>query len=107
MSLTQHKLRQNDIQIELRHRNILRTKLTVNELLDLPSDTVAYESVGRCFLKQPMENIYGVLQKTIEKSEEEIKNLQSQEDALHRNLKEAEDYLRELVQAKKASVSAD
>ena len=66
----------------------------------MPTETKAYESVGRMFVKQDMTVIQKNLDSQVDELKDKIKKLETNKEYLSRNLKESEDNLRELVAQK-------
>lgn len=102
MTDTAQKLKLADMQIEGLKKSKIHTELTVQEIKSMPPKTNTYESVGRMFILRDMPEITQDLQLKSQKYEEKIKALENNKVFLERNLKEAENNLREMVQQRKA-----
>lgn len=72
----QQKLRTADIQAELQKQLIRRCDLTKQELLSMPTTVPTYQSVGRMFIKQNMDDTLTQLDEKIVTAEEKIKTLE-------------------------------
>ncbi|KAG5309705.1 PFD1 protein, partial [Pseudoatta argentina] len=97
---TKQKLKLADIQIEKLRRTKQRAELTTKEISSLPKDTRMYESVGRMFLLDNMNNIKENLDSRIKTSDEKIKTLENNKTYLQRSFKESENEIREMIQQK-------
>merc|ERR1711976_143746 len=97
------KMKFHDIQIENLKRNITHSTLTDTEITQLPKDTKVYESVGRMFLLSDIGTVKSGLNNKSENLKEKIHVLNSNKEYLDRQVKEQENYLRELITAKKAA----
>ncbi|XP_018392185.1 PREDICTED: prefoldin subunit 1 [Cyphomyrmex costatus] len=99
---TKQKLKLADIQIEKLRRTKHRAELTTKEISSLPEDTRMYESVGRMFLLDNMNNIKENLDSRTKTSDEKIKTLENNKTYLQRSLKESENEIREMIQQKQS-----
>lgn len=97
---TKQKLKLADIQIDKLRRTKQRAELTTKEITSIPEDTRVYESVGRMFLLDSMNNIKNSLVNRMKTSDEKIKTLENNKTYLQRSLKESEDEIREMIQQK-------
>lgn len=102
MTDTAQKLKIADLQIEGLKKSKTHTELTIQELKNLPPSTNTYESVGRMFILRDTPGITQDLHMKSQKFDEKIKTLENNKTYLERNLKEAENNLREMVQHRKA-----
>jgi len=98
---TSQKLRLADVQIDTLRRSKKRASFTERELSTLNAETPMYESVGRMFILTPSEEVKSNLKHRQDAADEKIKNLENNKAYLERNLKEAENNLREMVQQRK------
>ncbi|XP_043469157.1 prefoldin subunit 1 [Leptopilina heterotoma] len=103
---TLHKLKLADVQIESLKRTKQRAELTTKEIVLLPPTTRTYESVGRMFLLDDINNIKVSLDKRIVNADEKIKVLDTNKNYLQNSLKESENNLREMVQQKQKKESS-
>ncbi|XP_012535191.1 prefoldin subunit 1 isoform X2 [Monomorium pharaonis] len=99
---TKQKLKLADIQIGKLRGTKQRTELTMKEIGTLPNDTRMYESVGRMFLLNKMNNVKDNLETRIKTSDEKIKTLENNKAYLQRSLKESENEIREMIQQKQS-----
>ncbi|KAL0118666.1 hypothetical protein PUN28_009380 [Cardiocondyla obscurior] len=99
---TRQKLKLADIQIDKLRRMNQRAELTTKEISSLPEDTRMYESVGRMFLLDSMNNIKNNLESKVKTSDEKIKTLENNKTYLQRSLKESENEIREMIQQKQS-----
>lgn len=67
----------------------------------LDANTKTYESVGRMFVLTPLSEVKENLKKRQTTAEEKITALENNKAYLGRNLKEAENNIREMVQQRK------
>ncbi|XP_076169332.1 prefoldin subunit 1 [Ptiloglossa arizonensis] len=95
---TTQKLKLADIQIEKLRRSKQRAELTVKEITSYPENTKTYESVGRMFLLDDIENIKTGLEKQMKSADEKVKTLENNKTYLSQNLKECENNIREMIQ---------
>lgn len=72
-----------------------------SEITSLDQNTRTYESVGRMFILTPLDEVKKNLKTKQETAEEKIKALENNKSYLERNLKEAENNIREMVQQRK------
>lgn len=72
----QQKLRTADLQAELQKQLIRRCDLTKQELVSMPSTVPTYQSVGRMFIKQTMDDTLKQLDEKVSHAEEKIKTLE-------------------------------
>jgi len=98
---TQQKVKLSDLQIDTLKRAKQHAALTERELAAMDKSTKMYESVGRMFMLTPLEDIQAHLKKRADSADEKIKLLENNKTYLERNLKEAENNLRELVASRK------
>lgn len=97
---TTQKLKLADLQIDKLKRTKQRAELTVEQITSYPKNTKAYESVGRMFLLDDIENIKNDLEKRMKNADEKVKTLENNKIYLQQNLKESENNIREMVQQK-------
>lgn len=95
---TKQHLKLADVQIDKLRRTKQRAELTVKEISCLPANTRIYESVGRIFLLDDINNIKNMLENRMVTSDEKIKTLESNKAYHQRSLKESEDEIREMIQ---------
>ncbi|XP_018321747.1 prefoldin subunit 1 [Agrilus planipennis] len=98
---TTQKLKLADLQIESLKRMKQHSILTEREISTLDNDTKTFESVGRMFIYTPLPEIKEKLKKRQALADEKIKIEENNKQYLEKNLKEAENNLRELVQQRK------
>jgi len=99
---TKQKLKLADMQIEKLRRTKQRAELTTKEIASLPEDTRMYESVGRMFLLDNMNNIKDGLEGRIKLSDDKIRLLENNKAYLQGSLKESENEIREMIQLKQS-----
>lgn len=97
---TKQKLKLADVQIEKLTRSKQRAELTAKEITSYPKDVKTYESVGRMFLSDDIENIKAGLEKRMKAADEKVKTLENNKTFLQQNLKECENNIREMIQQK-------
>lgn len=97
---TQQKLKLADLQIDKLKRSKQFAELTMKEVTSYPKETRTYESVGRMFLLDDMENIKANLDKRMKAADEKVKTLENNKAYLQQNLKESENNIREMIQQK-------
>ncbi|XP_017876021.1 prefoldin subunit 1 [Ceratina calcarata] len=97
---TQQKLKLADLQIDKLKRSKQFAELTMKEVTSYPKNTRTYESVGRMFLLDSMENIKANLDKRMKTADEKVKTLENNKAYLQQNLKESENNIREMIQQK-------
>ena len=95
---TTQKLKLADLQIEKLKRTKQRAELTVKEISSYPKNTKTYESVGRMFLLDDIDNIKAELDKRMKNADEKVKTLENNKTYLQQNLKESENNIREMIQ---------
>lgn len=100
MASTKQQLNISDAQIEQLKKQIIHSKFLQRELATYPEDVVAYEGIGRMFVKQPVKVIDEDLTKKASSLEEKIKSIDLSKAYLEKTLKESEDNLRELIASK-------
>lgn len=103
---TKQKLKLADIQIDKLRRTKQRAELTTKEISCFPEDTRIYESVGRMFLLDDVNNIKSNLDNRMKTSDEKIKTLENNKIYLQRSLKESENEIREMIQQKQSKESS-
>ncbi|KAI4486331.1 hypothetical protein M0802_012350 [Mischocyttarus mexicanus] len=99
---TTQKLKLADSQIDKLKRTKQRAQLTVKEINVLPPDTRTYESIGRMFLFDDIENIKVGLQTRMKVVDEKVLSLENNKIYLQKSLKESENNLREMVQQRQS-----
>ncbi|ESO12041.1 hypothetical protein HELRODRAFT_62144 [Helobdella robusta] len=100
MLSTSQQLKVSDLQIEQLKNQITRTKLVGKELEALPENVNTYRSLGRMFLKTPLQIVHQYLDKETSGFQDKIKSIENTKHYLERTLKESEENLRELVLSK-------
>lgn len=73
-----------------------RSELTLQELSRLPEDTKAYKSIGRMFLRSPMQEIKEDLQFAYSQTQERSKVLETQKVRLQEEFKQTIDNFKEV-----------
>ncbi|XP_012282433.1 prefoldin subunit 1 [Orussus abietinus] len=99
---TSQKQTLTDLQIDSLQRTMKRAKLTVKEVTTLPPNTRLYESVGRMFLLDDIDNIKEELEKRVANAEKKITTLENSKTFLQQSLKDSENHLREMVQQRQS-----
>lgn len=98
---TTQKLKLADIQIEKLKRSKQKAELTVKEITSYPKDVKTYESVGRMFMLDDIENIKAGMEKRMKTADEKVKTLENNKTYLQQNVKECENNIREMIQQRK------
>jgi len=98
---TSEQLRIADLQIEGLKRNKQHAEITEREISSLDPKTNTYESVGRMFVLADIADVKVNLKKRQGAADEKIRSLENNKGYLERNLKDAENNLREMVQQRK------
>ncbi|KAG5675110.1 hypothetical protein PVAND_005039 [Polypedilum vanderplanki] len=98
---TTKKIRILDNQIEVLKKSKQRFELTSRELNELGKNANVYSAVGRCFILSSVPEIKEDLKLKQEKVEGVVVSCEKSKEVLQKNLKEQENALRELVDAKK------
>eukprot|EP00029_Vermamoeba_vermiformis_P005584 TRINITY_DN1982_c0_g1_i1.p1 TRINITY_DN1982_c0_g1~~TRINITY_DN1982_c0_g1_i1.p1 ORF type:complete len:137 (-),score=32.82 TRINITY_DN1982_c0_g1_i1:69-437(-) len=70
---------------------------TQKDLNEFPEDVKSYKPVGRMFLQTPLKDLKAELSGQISVCEAEIKKLQLREVQLNKNMKEAQDVIRQML----------
>lgn len=104
---TRTKMRQIDVQVEGLKRTCQHSTITKREVAAVPSGVNTFESVGRMFVKRPVDDVQKMLDERIKKGEEKITSLETSKKYLENSLKERENNLRELVAQKMLKSVAD
>ena len=94
-----------EAQMESHQRTITYSDITSEELKTLPEGTNVYESVGRMFYLQPLDDIQRLLVEKKTNAAAKIKDLKSKKSRLEEGMKESELHLRELLEQKKSQMS--
>lgn len=102
MTDTTKKLKLADLQIDKLKRSKQRAQLTIKEITSLPPDTRTYESIGRMFLFDDIENIKSGLENQMKTADEKVKTLENNKTYLQKRLKESENNLREMIQQRQS-----
>ncbi|XP_076300006.1 prefoldin subunit 1 [Lasioglossum baleicum] len=97
---TTQKLKLADMQIEKLKRSKLFADLTLKEITSYPENTKTYESVGRMFLLDDVENIKAGLDKQTKTADEKMETLVNNKIYLQKNFKECENNIREMIHQK-------
>lgn len=97
---TTQKLKIADLQIEKLKRTKQRAELTMKEISSYPKNTKTYESIGRMFHLNDIDNIKTELKKRMKNADEKVKTLENNKTYLQQNLKERENNIREMIQQK-------
>ncbi|XP_078042476.1 prefoldin subunit 1 [Augochlora pura] len=98
---TTQKLKLADMQIEKLKRLKLFADLTLKEITSYPENTKTYESVGRMFLLDDVENIKAGLDKQMKTADENMETLMNNKIYLQQNFKEYENNIREMIHQKR------
>lgn len=85
-----------------REQDIRRAALTGTELEPLPEDINCYKGLGRSFVREPKEVIMNSLQETVTNSTADIEKAKSQKEYLQKTLNETEANIKELLQGNEA-----
>ncbi|XP_026478436.1 prefoldin subunit 1 [Ctenocephalides felis] len=98
---TSQKLRIADIQIENLKKSKQHSEITEREISSLAPGTKTYESIGRMFLLNDIDNVKKNLQMKQKSAADKIETLVNTKIYLEKNLKDSENNLREMVQNRK------
>ncbi|XP_075911388.1 prefoldin subunit 1-like [Petromyzon marinus] len=99
---TQQQVRQCEAQHEALLRVHKRATLTQAELGALPADSRAYQPVGRVFVLQTQHYLLDSLAEKASTSSLKMKDLENKKFYLEKNLKEAEDNIREMLVSRRS-----
>ncbi|KAI6657957.1 Prefoldin subunit 1 [Oopsacas minuta] len=91
-------------QIENLQRVITYSELTADDLKSLPADVNVYESVGRMFYLQPVEEIQRMLVDKKTNAATKIETLQANKVRLEKGMKDSGEHFRELLEQKKSQM---
>eukprot|EP00227_Mantoniella_beaufortii_P015507 CAMPEP_0197576640 /NCGR_PEP_ID=MMETSP1326-20131121/1592_1 /TAXON_ID=1155430 /ORGANISM="Genus nov. species nov., Strain RCC2288" /LENGTH=124 /DNA_ID=CAMNT_0043139595 /DNA_START=204 /DNA_END=578 /DNA_ORIENTATION=+ len=81
-----------------REQDIRRSALTGQEMSGLPEDVGCYKGIGRCFIKEPMTAVMSNLEESMKGCSEEIEKAKSQKEYMQKTLNETETNIKELLQ---------
>ncbi|KAL9259313.1 Prefoldin subunit 1-like protein [Drosera capensis] len=95
---TTAKLKQVQNQMRNKEGEKKRAYLTLEELQQLPDDTNTYKSIGRTFVLEPKPVLMNEQEQKFKDSETALASLQISKEYLEKQMKEAENNLRELLQ---------
>jgi prefoldin subunit 1 len=98
---TTKKIRILDSQVDMLKKSWKKLALTSKELNGLAKDSNVYAAVGRMFVMSSIPEIKDDLKSKQDKLETVIESCDKSKDVLQKNIKEQENALRELVDAKK------
>ena len=98
------KINMAESQIENLQRVINYSELTSEELKTLPDGVNVYESVGRMFFLQPVDEIQRILVEKKTNSVTKIENLKGNRTRLEKGMKDSEEHLRDLLEQKKSQM---
>ena len=101
MITTTQQVKLAEAQIAQLTRNITHAKLTEQELSLLPGDTRTYQSVGRMFILEPINQIQTDLKKKISEGEAKIKTIEQNKEHLQKSVKDHENSIREMLSARR------
>lgn len=99
---TTQKLKLADMHIDKLRRIKQLAELTKKEIGCLSEDTKMYESIGRMFLLEDINNIKNTLENRMKTADEKIKTLENNKTYLQRSLKESENDIREMIQQRQS-----
>jgi len=97
MVTTTQQVKLAEAQIAQLKRNISHAKLTEQQMSCLPEETRTYQSVGRMFILEPVEQLRSDLKNKITEGEEKIKTIEKNKDFLQKNVKDHENAIREML----------
>jgi len=98
---TTKKIRILDSQVDMLKKSWKKLQLTSKELNGLAKNGNVYAAVGRMFVMSSVPEIKDDLKSKQDKLEAVIDSCDKSKDVLQKNIKEQENALRELVDAKK------
>merc|ERR1712188_93103 len=97
MVTTTQQVKLAEAQIAQLTRNITHAKLTDQQIANLPEDTRTYQSVGRMFILEPVQQLRTDLKTKISEGEEKIKTIEKNKEFLQKNVKDHENAIREML----------
>lgn len=97
---TRVKMKQIDVQMDAQKKLITHSTITKSEIVGLPEDVRAYESLGRMFVLRKKSEIEEMLDSKITTGTDRMHSLETNKKYLETSLKERENSLRELVSQK-------
>eukprot|EP00249_Psilotum_nudum_P005016 c18507_g1_i1 orf=300-695(-) len=95
---TTSKLKQVQMQIRNKEAEKKHALLTSEELEQLTDDIKTYRSVGRAFVLEPKAVLLSEQQERTKECDAAVSSLQSSKEYLERQMKEAENNFKELLQ---------
>lgn len=98
---TSKKIQVIDSQILMLKRVLTHVDITQNEITKLPPATKTYESIGRMFLFNDLEEVKKNLKNREMQLSTRTAELENNKQYLEKNLKESEDNIRQMVQQRK------
>lgn len=94
---TTQQVKLAEVQIAQLTRNITHAKLTDQELSTLPEGTRTYQSIGRMFMLEPIDQVRADLKKKIEEGDAKIKTIEQNKEYLQKSVKDHENSIREML----------
>lgn len=101
---TSKKIQIIDSQINMIEHVFKIVDATQKEILKLPPGTKTYDSVGRMFLFNDLEDVRESLKNRVTQLSTRTTELKNNKQYLEKNLKESEDNIREMVQQRKEQI---
>ena len=97
MLVETNKLRKLETQQRDSEREKKRSQLTLQELASLPEDVNTYRTIGRTFVLTAKQDMTKELEQSVTDNEEFLKTSKDKKVYLEKQVKEAEDNIRELL----------
>ena len=97
MLVETNKLRKLESQQRDSEREKKRSQLTLQELASLPEDVNTYRTIGRTFVLTSKQDMTKELEQSVTDNEEFLKTSKDKKVYLEKQVKEAEDNIRELL----------
>ena len=101
MVTTTQQVKLAEAQIAQLTRNITHARLTDEQIANLPEDTRTYQSVGRMFMLEPIQQLRDDLKTKIGEGEEKIKSIEKSKEMYQRNVKDHENSIREMLSTRR------
>ena len=101
MITTTQQVKAAEAQIVQLSRIITHAKLTDQQISNLPEETRTYQSVGRMFMLEPIDEVRTDLKKKIEEGEAKIKTIEQNKEFLQQNVKDHENSIREMLSTRR------
>lgn len=87
-------------QIAAKSRNVMRSKLTLEELSALPKDVPMYRTVGKCFMLQESTAILASIKSEADTDNSDVESLKKSKTVLEGSLKSSRENIQEMLRQK-------